>query len=46
MLVDGRIAATGTHRELLAHNAEYRRLLSTMDEIDIDEDEDEEVAAR
>ena len=44
MLVDGRIAATGTHRELLAHNAEYRRLLSTMDEVDVDEDE--EVAAR
>ncbi len=39
MLVDGRIAATGTHRELLAENAEYRRLLSTMEE-------EEEVAAR
>ncbi len=39
MLVDGRIAAVGTHSELLAGNAEYRRLLSTLDE-----DEDEEVA--
>ncbi|WNV82052.1 ABC transporter ATP-binding protein [Umezawaea sp. Da 62-37] len=39
MLVDGRIAATGTHRELLADNAEYRRLLSTMEE-------EEEVVAR
>ncbi|WP_433267894.1 ABC transporter ATP-binding protein [Actinosynnema sp. CS-041913] len=37
MLVDGRIAAVGTHRELLADNEEYRHLLSTM--------EDEEVAA-
>ncbi|PSL54030.1 ATP-binding cassette subfamily B protein [Saccharothrix carnea] len=37
MLVDGRIAATGTHTELLADNEEYRNLLSTM--------EDEEVAA-
>ncbi|MFC0438557.1 ABC transporter ATP-binding protein [Kutzneria buriramensis] len=39
MLVDGRIAAVGTHSELIAGNAEYRRLLSTLDE-----DEDEEVA--
>ncbi|EWM14286.1 ABC transporter ATP-binding protein [Kutzneria sp. 744] len=39
MLVDGRIAAVGTHSELIATNAEYRRLLSTLDE-----DEDEEVA--
>jgi ATP-binding cassette, subfamily B, bacterial len=37
MLVDGRIAATGTHAQLLADNEEYRNLLSTM--------EDEEVAA-
>jgi ATP-binding cassette subfamily B protein len=37
MLVDGRIAAVGTHRELLADNEEYRYLLSTL--------EDEEVAA-
>lgn len=37
MLVDGRIAATGTHAELLADNEDYRNLLSTM--------EDEEVAA-
>jgi ATP-binding cassette subfamily B protein len=38
MLVDGRIAAVGAHRDLLADNAEYRRLLSTMEE-------EEEVAA-
>ncbi|MBB5956504.1 ATP-binding cassette subfamily B protein [Saccharothrix tamanrassetensis] len=37
MLVDGRIAAVGEHRELLADNEEYRNLLSSM--------EDEEVAA-
>ncbi|WP_246018667.1 ABC transporter ATP-binding protein [Saccharothrix australiensis] len=37
MLVDGRIAAVGSHRELLADNEEYRHLLSTM--------EDEEVPA-
>ncbi|MFE2750835.1 ABC transporter ATP-binding protein [Actinosynnema sp. NPDC059335] len=37
MLVDGRIAATGTHAQLLADNEDYRALLSTM--------EDEEVAA-
>ncbi|MCE6994220.1 ABC transporter ATP-binding protein/permease [Saccharothrix sp. S26] len=37
MLVDGRIAATGTHAQLLADNEDYRNLLSTM--------EDEEVAA-
>ncbi|MFD1146419.1 ABC transporter ATP-binding protein [Saccharothrix hoggarensis] len=37
MLVDGRIAATGTHAELLADNEDYRNLLATMD--------DEEVAA-
>ncbi|MEV0679764.1 ABC transporter ATP-binding protein [Actinosynnema sp. NPDC050436] len=37
MLVDGRIAAVGAHRELLADNEEYRHLLATM--------EDEEVAA-
>jgi ATP-binding cassette, subfamily B, bacterial len=37
MLVDGRIAATGTHAQLLADNEGYRNLLSTM--------EDEEVAA-
>jgi ATP-binding cassette subfamily B protein len=33
LLVDGRIVAVGTHSELLAGNAEYRRLLSTMDEV-------------
>ncbi len=38
MLVDGRIAAIGRHHDLLADNAEYRRLLSTMEE-------EEEVAA-
>jgi ATP-binding cassette subfamily B protein len=32
MLVDGRIAAVGTHSELLATNEEYRNLLSTSDE--------------
>jgi ATP-binding cassette, subfamily B, bacterial len=32
LLVDGRIAAVGTHSDLLAGNAEYRRLLSTMDD--------------
>ncbi|TQM81410.1 ATP-binding cassette subfamily B protein [Saccharothrix saharensis] len=37
MLVDGRIAATGTHAQLLADNEDYRALLSTL--------EDEEVAA-
>ncbi|MEV8438492.1 ABC transporter ATP-binding protein [Actinosynnema sp. NPDC051121] len=37
MLVDGRIAATGTHAQLLADNEDYRNLLSTM--------EDEEMAA-
>ncbi|WP_308258453.1 ABC transporter ATP-binding protein [Saccharothrix obliqua] len=37
MLVDGRIAAVGTHRELLATNETYRHLLATL--------EDEEVAA-
>jgi ATP-binding cassette, subfamily B, bacterial len=39
LLVDGRIAAVGAHSELLAGNAEYRRLLSTLDQ-----DKDEEVA--
>ncbi|GLZ34345.1 ABC transporter ATP-binding protein [Lentzea sp. NBRC 105346] len=38
MLVDGRIAAVGTHRNLLEHNEEYRRLLSTMDEELIEEE--------
>jgi ATP-binding cassette subfamily B protein len=32
MLIDGRIAAVGTHSELLATNEEYRSLLSTSDE--------------
>jgi ATP-binding cassette, subfamily B, bacterial len=32
LLADGRIAAVGTHSDLLAGNAEYRRLLSTMDD--------------
>ncbi len=41
LLRDGRIAAVGTHSDLLAGNAEYRRLLSTMD----DEDVQDEVVA-
>jgi ATP-binding cassette subfamily B protein len=32
MLADGRITAIGHHSELLASNAEYRSLLSTMDD--------------
>jgi ATP-binding cassette, subfamily B, bacterial len=32
MLVDGRIAAVGTHSDLIATNEEYRSLLSTSDE--------------
>ncbi|MBB5924035.1 ATP-binding cassette subfamily B protein [Actinoalloteichus hoggarensis] len=32
LLVDGRIEAVGTHHELLAASAEYRRMLSTLDE--------------
>jgi ATP-binding cassette subfamily B protein len=31
LLADGRIAAVGTHSELLAEVPEYRRLLSTVD---------------
>jgi ATP-binding cassette, subfamily B, bacterial len=31
MLADGRIAAVGTHSNLLANNPEYRALLSTLD---------------
>jgi ATP-binding cassette subfamily B protein len=31
MLADGRIAAIGTHSNLLANNREYRNLLSTLD---------------
>lgn len=31
LLADGRIVAIGTHPELLAGNADYRHLLSTMD---------------
>jgi ATP-binding cassette subfamily B protein len=34
LLADGRIAAVGTHSDLLAGNAEYRRLLSTLDDVD------------
>jgi ATP-binding cassette, subfamily B, bacterial len=44
LLVDGRIAAVGTHSDLLAGNAEYRRLLSTMDD-DIQGDIRDEVVA-
>jgi ATP-binding cassette subfamily B protein len=36
LLADGRIAAVGTHSDLLAGNAEYRRLLSTMDDEDVE----------
>ncbi|HEX4722514.1 MAG TPA: ABC transporter ATP-binding protein [Pseudonocardiaceae bacterium] len=32
LLVDGQISAIGTHHDLLADNAEYRHLLSTLDE--------------
>jgi ATP-binding cassette, subfamily B, bacterial len=32
LLVDGRVTAVGAHSELLAGNAEYRRLLSTLDD--------------
>jgi ATP-binding cassette subfamily B protein len=31
MLADGRIAAVGTHSDLLANNTAYRTLLSTLD---------------
>lgn len=31
LLADGRIAAVGTHSNLLANNPEYRKLLSTLD---------------
>jgi ATP-binding cassette subfamily B protein len=41
LLDDGRIAAVGTHEQLLATNAEYRRLLSTVEDMT-----EEEVAAR
>ncbi|WP_313887785.1 ABC transporter ATP-binding protein [Lentzea alba] len=39
MLVDGKIAAIGSHRELLETNEEYRRLLSNMDSEEIVEEE-------
>lgn len=39
MLVDGKIAAIGSHRELLDTNEEYRRLLSNMDSEEIVEEE-------
>ncbi|HEX3787024.1 MAG TPA: ABC transporter ATP-binding protein [Pseudonocardiaceae bacterium] len=48
LLVEGRIAAVGTHHELLADNQEYRRLLSTMDSeavADVDTAQSEEVVA-
>lgn len=35
VLDDGRITATGTHSELLARDAGYRTLLSTMDEQEV-----------
>jgi ATP-binding cassette subfamily B protein len=37
LLADGRIVAIGTHPELLAGNADYRHLLSTMDRSTADE---------
>ncbi|WP_433282441.1 ABC transporter ATP-binding protein [Pseudonocardia xinjiangensis] len=40
LLVDGRIAAVGTHSELLATDPEYRRLLSSPDEERADEREE------
>jgi ATP-binding cassette, subfamily B, bacterial len=40
LLVDGRIAAVGTHSDLLATDAEYRRLLSSPDEERADEREE------
>lgn len=42
-LVDGRVAATGTHRELLATEPDYRRLVSRAADEDVNEDEDENV---
>jgi ATP-binding cassette, subfamily B, bacterial len=36
LLADGRIAAVGTHSDLLAGNTEYRRLLSTMDDEEVE----------
>nr|WP_157527896.1 ABC transporter ATP-binding protein [Nocardia sp. NRRL S-836] len=38
MLVDGKIAAVGLHRELLETNDEYRRLLSSTDDELIEEE--------
>jgi ATP-binding cassette subfamily B protein len=40
MLVDGRIAAIGTHRELLAGDPAYRALMSSLENAS-----DEEVRA-
>jgi ATP-binding cassette subfamily B protein len=38
LLVDGKIAAIGSHRELLDSNEEYKRLLSSMDEDLVEEE--------
>jgi ATP-binding cassette, subfamily B, bacterial len=38
MLQDGKITAVGTHRKLLESNADYRRLLSTLDDEWIEEE--------
>jgi ATP-binding cassette subfamily B protein len=38
MLVDGKIAAIGSHRKLLEDNEEYRRLLSSMDDDLVEEE--------
>jgi ATP-binding cassette subfamily B protein len=46
LLLDGEIAAIGTHSELLATVPEYRRVLSaSADDIDTDTDTEEEVRA-
>jgi len=33
LLADGRVAALGTHTELLAHNSRYRELLTSRAEV-------------
>jgi ATP-binding cassette subfamily B protein len=38
MLVDGKIAAIGSHRKLLEDNEEYRRLLSSTDDDLVEEE--------
>jgi len=41
LLADGRIAATGTHSELLAGNDHYRAVLSSLDSTDPTSDREE-----